>query len=212
VGLKFDGTVVGVGLNYFGQLNFSSWSDIVQVAAGYYHTVGLKSDGTVVAVGYNLDDQCNVSSWTDIVQVAADWYHTVGLKSDGTVVAVGRNDFGQCNVSGWNLGGIKPVDSDGDGVVDHLDNCPNTQNLSQTNTDGDGLGDACDDDDDNDGMPDDWENQNGLNTLVDDASGDADGDGYTNLEEYRGGSDPTDRNSLPRQKAMPWIPLLLLDD
>ena len=54
-----------------GQCNVGSWTDIVQVAAGGYHTVGLKSDGTVVAVGYNVDGQCNVGSWTDITQVAA---------------------------------------------------------------------------------------------------------------------------------------------
>jgi len=33
---------------------------IIQIAAGYYHTVGLKSDGTVVAVGKNDYGQCNI--------------------------------------------------------------------------------------------------------------------------------------------------------
>ena len=101
VGLKADGTVVAVGDNSYGQCDVSSWTDIVQVAAGGGHTVGLKSDGTVVAVGDNYHGQCNVSSWTDIVQVAAGGGHTVGLKSDGTMVAVGWNDNGQCNVSSW---------------------------------------------------------------------------------------------------------------
>lgn len=36
------------------------------------------------------------------------------------------------------------VDSDGDGVADSVDNCPNNANQAQTNTDGDNLGDACD--------------------------------------------------------------------
>jgi alpha-tubulin suppressor-like RCC1 family protein len=44
----------------------SSWTDIVQVAAGEAHTVGVKSDGTVVVAGYNRWGQLNVGSWTDI--------------------------------------------------------------------------------------------------------------------------------------------------
>jgi len=39
-------------------------------------------------------------------------------------------------------------------------------------------------DNDNDGMADSWENANGLNTSSDDSAADADGDGYTNIEEY----------------------------
>src|SRR5262249_14077193 len=35
-------------------------------------------------------------------------------------------------------------DTDGDGVPDHLDNCPLDANLGQEDTDGDGVGDACD--------------------------------------------------------------------
>ena len=39
-------------------------------------------------------------------------------------------------------------------------------------------------DTDNDGMPDAWETMHGLNPAVADDNGDADADGYTNLEEY----------------------------
>ena len=39
---------------------------------------------------------------------------------------------------------IGTVDSDGDGVPDTIDNCPNTPNPLQTDTDHDGKGDACD--------------------------------------------------------------------
>jgi len=46
VGLKADGTVVAVGGNgnMYGQLNVSSWTDIVAISCGDFHTVGLKSD------------------------------------------------------------------------------------------------------------------------------------------------------------------------
>jgi hypothetical protein len=52
-----------VGWNDHGQLNVDSWTDIVQVAAGIYHTVGLKSDGTVLVVGWNGSGQCNLGDW-----------------------------------------------------------------------------------------------------------------------------------------------------
>jgi len=59
-------------------------------------------------------------------------------------------------------------------------------------TDGDGQGNNADTDDDNDGMPDVFENTYGLDPLsAADASGDVDGDGLTNLQEYGLGTDPT---------------------
>jgi hypothetical protein len=70
--------------------------------------------------------------------------------------------------------------------------------------------DRLDADTDDDGMPDGWEVQYGLNPLVKDALEDNDGDRYTNLQEYRAGTDPTDPASKPRL-AMPWLLLLLLD-
>lgn len=36
------------------------------------------------------------------------------------------------------------LDSDGDGVPDVADNCPNNSNVDQLDTDGDGIGDVCD--------------------------------------------------------------------
>ena len=54
-------------------------------------------------------------------------------------------------------------------------------------------------DSDNDGMPDEWEEQYGLNPLSNaDANIDSDGDGRTNLQEFQEGTDPTDDTSFRR--------------
>ena len=47
--------------------------------------------------------------------------------------------------------GIPPVDTDGDGVFDGVDNCPTVPNPDQADADGDGVGDACDSCTDTDG-------------------------------------------------------------
>jgi hypothetical protein len=90
-------------------------------------------------------------------------------------------------------------DPDADGVCSYADNCPNNYNPSQLDTDGDGDGDACDLDDDNDGMLDDWEllYPGCLSPLIADVQADCDEDGFTNLEEYEGETDPIDRLSIP---------------
>lgn len=51
------------------------------------------------------------------------------------------------------------------------------------------------DDDDHDGMGDAWERDNGLDPAHDDATADPDGDGFSNLEEYQLGTDPTSGQS-----------------
>ncbi len=60
--------------------------------------------------------------------------------------------------------GLQPLggDSDGDGVADDNDNCPDVQNPDQTDSDGNGIGDACDQqqpvDTDQDGLADNADN------------------------------------------------------
>ncbi|MCB0352746.1 MAG: proprotein convertase P-domain-containing protein, partial [Bdellovibrionales bacterium] len=54
-------------------------------------------------------------------------------------------DDGTLNSWGLHIETCKQgVDSDGDGVNDSGDNCPNDANVDQADTDADGLGDACD--------------------------------------------------------------------
>ena len=68
-------------------------------------------------------------------------------------------------------------DVDDDGVLDDVDNCPNTPNSAQTDTDADGEGDACDSDDDDDGVEDILDNcQFVANADQDDFDADGEGD------------------------------------
>jgi len=54
------------------------------------------------------------------------------------------------------VGGVDS-DSDGDGALNQVDNCPSVENPDQLDSDNDGFGDACDFDLDNNFLPDDLE-------------------------------------------------------
>ena len=100
--------------------------------------------------------------------------------------------------------GAAAVDSDGDGVPDDQDAFPSDP-AETTDTDGDGTGNNADDDDDGDGMPDAWEIVNNLDPLVNDAAGDPDDDGISNIDEYTAGTGPF----TYEDPSVPDVPVIL---
>ena len=87
IGLKNDGTLVGVSDEY-GGLNLSGISDVVQISAGRFHTVALRKDGTVVTFNTkSLGTYYEEPEWHDVVAVYANDWSTVVIQSDGTVLA-----------------------------------------------------------------------------------------------------------------------------
>jgi len=96
--------------------------------------------------------------------------------------AAGRDATGQ-DAAGTDTatsdGGVPdaaPLDGDGDGIADAIDNCPLVANTDQANHDTDSAGDACDNDDDDDTVLDSTDNCP-LIANTDQADADSDGTG-----------------------------------
>src|SRR5206468_11946192 len=81
--LKSDGTLVGWGLNDFGQINVPGGT-YTAIAAGPFHSLALKSDGTLVGWGRNDRGQINVPSGA-YTAIAAGGYHNLALVENPSV-------------------------------------------------------------------------------------------------------------------------------
>ena len=96
--LKSDGSIVGWGLNDYGQADVSAGNDFFAIVAGYLHSLAIKSDGSLVGWGLNSEGQTDVPSGNDFVAIAGGYEHSIALKSDGSLVAWGDNYYGQTSI------------------------------------------------------------------------------------------------------------------
>ena len=115
----------------------------------------LSYEGTFVAVGGPADGMTSTDigvaeSYTTLAGESLQLAGTGNVYEDFAWASPAPNTFGAVN-NGQTFSS-EVHDTDGDGVLDNVDNCPNTPNSGQEDGDGDGIGDACD------GCPNDLEN------------------------------------------------------
>lgn len=118
--LTANGEVYAYGQNNYGELGLISNSNdkidpgliiglpvIVQISAGYHHSLVLTDDGKVYGFGFNkfgqlgLGDNDNRSSpvlnhvLNNIIQICAGFNHSLALMNNGQVYGFGNNKHGQ---------------------------------------------------------------------------------------------------------------------
>lgn len=212
--------------NLFAGNSFSNWKSIHhQDVQGQYIDPLLEN---MDAGDYTLSDQSpaidaggpltvttNSGSGRQIgVKVAYFFFDGFGLTNGDTIVIGNNSPVKVVNVDYEN--NILSVDQDviwneGDGVgLPFNGAAPDVgafeSGMADSDHDGDGIPDDIDTDDDNDGMPDTWEKQHGLNPLDSaDKNQDTDGDGWSNLEEYKFGTNPKITNHDANQNGIPDV-------
>ena len=115
-----NGTVVAAGHNSDGRCDVEVWTDILQVAAGYYHTVGLRSDGTVIAAGYRGCGSCYVGGLVGENyegDVTNSFWDRETSGQAGSAGGTGKTTAQMMNTAtfegaGWDICAVDPGDTD----------------------------------------------------------------------------------------------------
>lgn len=176
---------------------------------GHLDLAYLTSVGSEVDFRMSLNDAGGTGNFTDYLlsDTITGLFALVDFDNDENLDALVLG--GQ--IVGWYRNLIDDIDNDG--VLNDVDNCPETFNPDQNDVDGDGIGDACDDGDyDGEGIIDSQEYIDitdpanpcdplfGPGTDIFDGTNNiwraenCDGDASTNGEEFDCGKDPYDAN------------------
>lgn len=121
--------------------------------AGRFATVDANLRGCIARLNFNgtLDD--SFLNFTDALSRGVvdfgEEIRSMVQQPDGSILIGGFftsvNRVARRDIARLDGGDALPfVDTDDDGIFDHLDNCPHTYNPDQTDSDGDGVGDFCD--------------------------------------------------------------------
>lgn len=99
--------------------------------------VAANVDGTTVADGAGVYDSAALNT-INLVEVLAP-----GAEAGDTVTITATGADGVVTATCTLAATAAPVDTDGDGIADGVDNCPTIANPDQLDTDGNGIGDVC---------------------------------------------------------------------
>ncbi len=133
VALREDGTAVGWGQDYQGQINIPVDMEFVSITAGYDFTIGSREGAAPVFFGEAWYDVNAIPPLTQFTALDAQGYACVGL---GFV----DSDYDFITDSEDNCPQFLGADLDGDGVCGASDVFPNDPN-EWSDFDGDGVGD-----------------------------------------------------------------------
>jgi len=148
----------------------------------------------------NIDDSSRF--WVNVNDQPSNcWGDGTGVSSARTGTQILGLFDGNCNITN---------DSDGDGIADDIDNCPNDENPNQADADGDSIGDVCDlpdlVDSDGDGVADDEDAFPNDPNETKDTDGDGIGDNADPDDDNDGVADNIDNCPLTYNPAPPCEP------